>query len=169
MYTLSCLFFTIMIGGAVYEHLAVVPKWAAAPPVSLTMFQGEYGMKPELFWMIIHPIILLFFTATLIMHRRTERRRPLASVFITYAIILIVTSIYFVPELLSIISTPVSSTPDAQLTKRASLWEILSLVRLGVLLVSAVILFLGLKRSAETQTVLLKKKKRAAEVVGATA
>jgi hypothetical protein len=34
------------------------------------------------------------------------------------------------------------------LTQRASLWETLSLVRLGVLLVMAVVLFLGLTKGA---------------------
>jgi hypothetical protein len=167
LYALSCLFFTIMIGGAVYEHIVLVPKWAAAPPVSLSMFQGEYGLNPGPFWMIIHPTILFSFTVTLIMHRKTERRKPLATVFITYAIILIITSIYFVPELLSITSSAFSSTPDAQLIKRASLWEMLSLVRLGVLLVSAVVLFLGLAKSNATQLAASNKKRNANQVVPA--
>jgi hypothetical protein len=36
LYALTCLAFAIIIGGAVYEHLNVVPQWAAAPPVSLS-------------------------------------------------------------------------------------------------------------------------------------
>jgi hypothetical protein len=55
IYALTCLCFTIMIGGAVYEHLNIVPQWSAAPPLSLSMFQGEYGLKPGTFWMVIHP------------------------------------------------------------------------------------------------------------------
>ena len=54
IYSIACLSFAIIIGGAVYEHLNVVPQWSAAPPVSLSMFQGEYGLKPDLFWKIIH-------------------------------------------------------------------------------------------------------------------
>ena len=146
IYSISCLTFAIMIGGAVYEHLNVVPQWTAAPPVSLSMFQGEYGLKPELFWMSIHPVNIILFAATLIIHWKTKRRKNVLITLISYFIILIITSIYFVPELLSITSTTYASAPDSDLTKRAKLWEILSLARLGVLMVLSIILFTGLTK-----------------------
>lgn len=152
-YSISCLAFAIVIGGAVYEHLNVVPTWAAAPPTSLSMFQGEYGLKPELFWMIIHPVNLLLFIVTLVMHWRSTRRKNLLIVLSAYVAILIITSIYFVPELISIITTAYSPTPDAELTRRAKLWEILSIIRLVVLVVLSIILFLGLTKSTVAATV----------------
>ncbi len=145
-YALTCLCFIIMIGGAVYEHLNVVPKWAAAPPLSLSMFQGKYGLKPEIFWMLIHPVNIILFTVTLILHWRTARKKTVLSIFALYMAVLVITSLYFVPELISIITTPFSTTADAGLTKRASLWETLSLVRLGCLLLMAVFLLLGLTK-----------------------
>ena len=146
LYSISCLAFAIIIGGAVYEHLNVVPQWAAAPPASLAMFQGEYGLKPELFWMIIHPVTILLFIITLILHWRSARRKNLLIVGSAYIVILIITSIYFVPELISIVSTAYSPTPDAGLTRRAKLWEILSIVRLAVLVILSIILFMGLTK-----------------------
>ena len=146
LYALTCLAFTIMIGGAVYEHLNVVPRWSAAPPVSLSMFQGEYGLNPALFWMIIHPVNLLLFILTTVLYWKTERRKNMVVVFATYIAILVITNIYFVPELISIISTPFSQSVDAALTQRASLWETLSLVRLFVLLGLALYLFEGLTK-----------------------
>lgn len=146
IYSISCLAFAIMIGGAVYEHLTVVPQWSAAPPVSLSMFQGEYGLNPELFWMSIHPVNIILFAATLIIHWKTKRRKNVLITLISYFIILIITSIYFVPELLSITSTTYASAPDSDLTQRAKLWEILSLARLGVLMVLSIILFTGLTK-----------------------
>lgn len=148
LYAISCLAFTIIIGGAVYEHLNVVPTWSAAPPVSLSMFQGEYGLKPELFWMIIHPVNLFLFIVSLLLHWRTERRKNIAIVFCAYAAILIITSIYFVPELISITSTPLASTADASLTSRAETWEMLSIVRLAILIVLSLYLFTGLTKSS---------------------
>ena len=41
IYSIACLSFAIIIGGAVYEHLNVVPQWAAAPPVN-----PEYESRP---------------------------------------------------------------------------------------------------------------------------
>lgn len=147
-YALTCLCFTIMIGGAVYEHLNVVPRWAAAPPHSLSMFQGEYGLNQALFWKLIHPVNLVLFIITAILHRRTARKKTVLSVFALYFTILVITSVYFVPELISITTTPFSETVDPELTARASTWEVLSLVRLGILLLMAVFLFLGLAKPA---------------------
>ena len=147
LYAISCLAFIIVIGGAVYEHINMVPTWSAAPPVSLSMFQGEYGLKGELFWMIIHPVNLLLFISCLIFHWRSERRKNLLIVIGTYVLILVITSFYFVPELMSILKTPFATSNDADLTRRASLWESLSLVRLGVLVVLSMILLMGLTKS----------------------
>ena len=143
-YALTCLSFIIMIGGAVYEHLNVVPKWSAAPPLSLSMFQGQYGLKPELFWMLIHPVNLVLFVITLVLHWKTARQKTLTGVFALYVAILVITSVYFVPELISLTTTPFAETVDPALVNRASRWEALSLVRLGVLHLMAVFLLLGL-------------------------
>ena len=147
LYPLTCLAFAIVIGGAVYEHLNVVPVWAAAPPVSLSMFQGPHGLKPELFWMVIHPVTLLLFVLTLAFHWRSARKKHIVIVLLSYVLILAITSVYFVPELISILQTAVASTADAALTERAGRWEGLSLVRLGVLVVLSLVLFSGLTKT----------------------
>jgi hypothetical protein len=146
IYSVTCLMFAVVVGGAIYEHLNVVPTWAAAAPASLSMFQGEHGLNPELFWMLIHPINLLLFTLTLILHWRTPRKKNIAIVLISYVAILVITAVYFVPELLSIIKTEYSPTVDADLTARAKLWEVLSIVRLIILVVLSLVLFLGLTK-----------------------
>ena len=61
-----------------------------------------------------------------------------------YVFILIATFIYFVPELLELTGTPYSNTVNPSLQERASLWETLSLVRGGILIVLALNLLLGL-------------------------
>lgn len=147
LYSISCLMFIIVIGGAVYEHLNIVPTWSEAPPLSLSMFQGQYGLNPELFWMLIHPVNLVLFALNLIIHWKTDRRKNILIVFTSYLLILGITAIYFVPELISITTTPFATTIDADLTRRASLWETLSLVRLAVLVVLSVILLLGLTKN----------------------
>ena len=147
LYSVCCLFFAIIIGGAVYEHMSVVPQWAAAPPVSLSMFQGEYGLKPELFWKIIHPINILLMVVTLIFNFRSARRINILIVLTGYILILAVTAVYFVPELISITTTAFSTNKDPELIRRASLWELLSIVRLILLFILAINLFLGLTKN----------------------
>lgn len=144
---LASICFLIMIGGATYEHIAVIPAWSAAPPASLTMFQGEYGLAAQYFWMAMHPVTLLLMIISLVLHWRTYRRKPLILVLSGYIVILITTALYFVPVLLSIINTPYSETPDPALISKASLWEILSLVRLLFLFILAYIILLSLTKS----------------------
>jgi hypothetical protein len=144
----ASLSFIIVIGGAVYEHMAVVPRWSAAPPSSLAMFQGPYGLNPAPFWQIIHPITLLFFIAALISNWKTLRRKLILVVFGGYFLILIITAIYFVPELISVTGTAFSETVDADLTRRAGQWETLSLVRLIFLLGLAITLLTSLTKPA---------------------
>ena len=147
IYCFTCLFFSIIIGGAIYEHMAVVPYWSAAPPRSLSMFQGEYGLDPASFWQTVHPITIVLFLLTLIANWKSARRINILFSFVIYVLILVSTALYFVPELLEITSTPFAQTVDPELTRRAKLWETLSLLRLAVLLVLSVNLGLGMTKN----------------------
>ncbi|MGZ8536101.1 MAG: hypothetical protein ACXWV4_11235 [Flavitalea sp.] len=158
LYAITCLAFAIIIGGAVYEHLSVVPSWSAAPPVSLTMFQGEHGLKADIFWKLVHPVNLLLFSMLLAFHWKTSRRKNILIVLGSYIGILIITAIYFVPELLTIINTAPSTQGDLNLTARAHTWEVLSLIRLGVLVVLAIVLFVGLTKPVIVEPVTRKRK-----------
>ncbi len=62
------------------------------------------------------------------LENRTEK--SLLVSFAGYVLVLIITAIYFVPELLSIIGTPYSEQIDEALTQRAVTWEKLSIIRM---------------------------------------
>jgi hypothetical protein len=145
----ACISFIIVIGGATYEHLAVVPVWVKAVPASLSMFQGEYGLAAQNFWIPIHPVTIVLLVVGLVANWRNARRGYIIATLTGYLAILAITAIYFVPELLAITQSAFSSNVDADLTRRADLWETLSLVRLGVLIVLAIVLQLGLSKRAE--------------------
>ena len=145
----ACISFIIVIGGATYEHLAVVPVWSSAVPSSLSMFQGEHGLLAQNFWIPIHPVTIALLVVGLIANWRTERRIYITATLAGYFVILAATFTFFVPELLSILGTPYSQTVDLELTRRAGLWETLSLVRLGGLIALAVSLLIGLSKAAD--------------------
>lgn len=147
IYAFACLSFAVVIGAAVYEHVAVVPRWATAPPASLSMFQGKYGLNPTPFWVAIHPVTLLLLTAAIILFWKTGSRPYLLITFAGYVIVLIITFTFFVPQLIAITNTAFSGEADHALTKRAKLWEALSLVRLFFLIVLAIVGFLGLTKT----------------------
>jgi hypothetical protein len=138
--------FIVIIGGATYEHAAVVPVWTRAVPASLAMFQGEYGLAAANFWIPVHPITIALLVAALIANWRTERRRYIVITMAGYLVMLGATFVYFVPELMALTQADYSTTVNAELTRRADLWETLSLVRLGILFVLAITLLFGLSR-----------------------
>lgn len=147
LYALTCLSFSIIVGAGVYEHTAVFPQWSAAPPASLAMFQGEYGLNAVAFWTKIHPLTLLLFITCLALFWNSERRKNILISFIGYIMIILATALYFVPELIDITNSEYTDTIDEALKGRADFWEKLSLFRLLVIIVLAVILYLGLSAS----------------------
>jgi hypothetical protein len=130
----------------VYEHLAVWPHAFAAPPKSLTMFQGEYKLNPALFWKIIHPITLLLFLANLIVNWKTERKKNILTALLGYILIAAVSFIYFTSEITSLITIQYENTVSQEIINRFSLWEALSYFELAFAFVLAFILFMGLTK-----------------------
>lgn len=149
---LGCISFIIVIGGATYEHAAVVPVWSSAVPKSLSMFQGEYGLAAWKFWIPVHPVTMILLIAAMIANWSTPRRPYIIATILGYAAVLAATFTYFVPELMTLVQTTYATTIDADLTRRANLWETLSLVRLGCMVVMAVVLLLGMSKQTETVT-----------------
>ncbi|SKB71484.1 hypothetical protein [Dyadobacter psychrophilus] len=141
--------FISIIGAAIYEHAAVVPVWSIAPPRSLSMFQGEYGIKPINFWMPVHPVTVLLLAAALMANWKEQRRKQILIVLCCYLLILAITATYFVPELIAITTSAYSAAVSGDLAARASTWEMLSLLRLSVLLILAATLLRSL--SMQTQ------------------
>lgn len=142
--SIAALSYIVAIGGATYEHLAFVPQWTAAPPASLAMLQGPYGLMAQNFWIPIHPITLLLMTAALLINWRGPRRKTIALALGGYVLVLIITFAFFVPELIAITTTPYSATVDASLQVRAARWETMSLVRLAFLVVVALVMLSAL-------------------------
>ncbi len=140
--SLAILSYIIVIGGATYEHLSVVPQWAVAPPASLAMFQGRYGLQAQHFWIPIHPITLLLMAGALVANWRSPRRKTIALSIAGYVLVLVITFAHFVPELIAITTAPYSEAIDTDLQARAQQWETLSLVRLAFLNIVATF-FLG--------------------------
>ena len=147
---LASISFMIVIGGAVYEHLAVVPVWSAAVPASLTMFQGEYRLAAESFWIPIHPIAISLLAISLFINWRTARRNYILVTLTGYALVLVTTFIYFVPELMSLTQSAYGPAVNDELTRRAGLWEALSLARLVFLIGLAAVLLFGLSKQEGT-------------------
>jgi hypothetical protein len=145
---LASLSFVSIMGAAIYEVISTTPQWSAAPPQSLTMFQGKYGLNSGLFWTIIHPVTILLLVAALFANWNNGRRKQILVVFSSYILILIMTATYFVPVLLHIITSPYQNQVDRDLQLRAALWEKLSFARLCLVVLLSVVLLSALTKPA---------------------
>ncbi len=146
-YVLTCISYCLIIGAGIYEHIAVWPIAYSEPPKSLTMFQGNYALESAPFWMSVHPVTLTLFLITLVSNWRSERKKYILLPLSTYIIVLVVTFVYFVPELISLTGTPYAETVDTDIQKRGSLWIDLSIIRMAFIVASAFVLLLGLTKS----------------------
>lgn len=149
-YVLTCLSFTMIIGAGIYEHIAVWPRVYAAPPKSLSMFQGAYGLNAGTFWRAIHPITVLLLMITLIAWWKSPAKNYILVPFGMYILMLAATFAYFVPELINITGTPYADTIDDSLKSRGSLWITLSWIRAIIISAAAVILYSGLTKVDST-------------------
>ncbi len=147
---LAAISFITVIGGAIYEHLAVVPVWSAAVPASLTIFQGEYALAAQRFWIPIHPVTLILLAAALALNWKSARRKLIIATITGYAAVLAITTVWFVPELLAITRSPYSNAIDPVLTQRGATWEFYSLTRLSFLILLAISLLFGLSKPVES-------------------
>ena len=147
---LGALSFIIVIGGAFYEHAALVPIWASAVPASLAMFQGEYALAAQRFWIPIHPVTLILLITALVLNWNTARRKFIIVTITGYAAVLAITTVWFVPELLAITRSTYNNAIDPLLTQRGATWELYSLIRLVFLIVLAISLLFGLSKPVES-------------------
>ena len=155
--------FTVILGAAIYEHIAVWPKAFAAAPRSLSMFQGQYGLDSAPFWKSVHPVTMLLLISSLAFHWNTERRKQVLITLSGYLLILISTFAWFVPTLMSIVKMPYADVVNGDVTSLGQLWVSLSLVRAIMLFVLSLVLFLGLTKSAG---VIVKRKEIPVTVKG---
>ncbi|MEU5853235.1 hypothetical protein [Saccharopolyspora shandongensis] len=51
----------LLNGAQIFETFTVVPSWTAAPPASLAVFHGPYGLDLQAFWIIFHSVHELTF------------------------------------------------------------------------------------------------------------
>jgi hypothetical protein len=144
---LCIIFWAILIGGIGYSHVVYMPAYLGHLPASNSLIQGEYGLHDENFWMLIHPVVILTSIAALAFNWKMKSRRKLiATAFGIYALALVVTALYFVPELQAFAKAGLEE-PAADWQARGEQWLKLSLVRGSCIFVGFVLLLLALTKT----------------------
>ena len=147
---LSIILWGTMLGGIAYSHLVYFPVYLSALPDSAVVVNGPYGLHEATFWTIIHPLLILSLVVTLVLNWRLKARRKLILIsFATYVSVLVISRIYFIPELIAFERSPQSSLSSAEWLARGQMWQRLSWLRGLVCYAAFVPLLLALAKLAD--------------------
>ena len=143
----SVLFYGILLGGIAYSHIVFFPPYLSHLPESASLVNGDYALHDEYFWTTIHPLAILALIVALAANWRDGfRRKMIAMPLAAYVLAMIVTFMYFVPELREFRSSQQSSVSAAEWKERGERWQHLSWVRGGTLTILSIPLLLALAK-----------------------
>ena len=139
-----------LLGGIVYSHIVFLPVYLSNLPNSAVVVNGTYGLNEAPFWMMIHPLLILSLIAALVLNWKFRARRKLILIsFGIYFVVIVVTSMYFVPELIAFEQSPQSNVSPAEWLARGNRWQYLSWIRGTIMFIAILPLLFCLAKSAD--------------------
>lgn len=136
-----------LLGGIAYSHLVYFPVYLSALPDSAVVVNGTYGLNEVPFWMIIHPLLILSLIVALALNWKSKPRRKLILIsFAIYIAVIVVSQVYFIPELVVFQRSPESSLSRAEWSARGQRWQRLSWIRGAIMYAGILPLLLALTR-----------------------
>ena len=136
-----------LLGGVAYSHLVYFPQYLSDLPASAVVVNGPYGLNEAIFWLIIHPLLIISLVAALVVNWNSRSRRKLIAIsFAVYMIVLLVTQFYFLPELVLFKHSPESTVPAAEWLARGRRWQRFSWLRGAILYLAFVPLLIALTK-----------------------
>lgn len=119
-----------LIGGVAYSHIVYFPPYLGHLPESNSLITGSYGLKDGNFWMVVHPLTILSLIVTVILNwKQTARRRFILITLGIYALAIVATAIYFVPELMAFADSPNTPISASEWFERGQTWQYRSWIR----------------------------------------
>ena len=136
-----------LLGGIAYSHLIYFPVYLSALPDSAVVVTGPYGLHEWIFWITIHPLLILSLIVALILNWKARARRKLILISLAiYAVVIVVTQVYFLPELVAFERSAKSSVSPAEWLARGQRWQRLSWTRGAIMYVAILPLLLALTK-----------------------
>ena len=146
----AIIFWGTLLGGIAYAHLVYFPVFLSTLPDSAVVVNGPYGLNEAIFWAIIHPLLIISLVAALALNWRSNWRRKLICIsFIVYVLVLVVSQIYFIPELVLFKHSPESTVSAADWLARGKRWQRLSWLRGATMYLAYVPLLFALTKPAD--------------------
>lgn len=142
---LSIILWGTLLGGIVYSHIVYFPVYLSALPDSAVLVNGPFALHEEKFWTLIHPLVILSLIVSLALNWKVRARRKLIAItMVLYALAIVATVFYFVPELIAFQKSPGAGISQAEWLARGNRWQRLSWLRGGVMFAAIVPLLLAL-------------------------
>ncbi|WP_454522315.1 transposase [Dyadobacter jiangsuensis] len=133
--------YLLLNGAQLFETAVLVPVWTAAPPASLHLFHGPYGLDFKAFWIVAHSLHEVTFLAALILNWKIPaRRKALLAVFVAHIVVRAWTLLYFAPVIISFQQIPAADIVDQMLVQKAARWREMNLVRVAAFMVLSLVL-----------------------------
>ncbi len=153
---LAIIFWGTLLGGIAYSHLVYFPVYLSALPDSAVVVNGPYGLNDGIFWMIIHPLLIISLVAALVLNWQSSARRKLIAVsFAVYILLLLISLFYFAPELVLFKHSPESTVPAIEWLVRGRRWQRLSWLRGLTMYFAFVPLLLALTKRGDDSITLI--------------
>ena len=148
---LAIILWGTLLGGIAYAHLVYFPVYLSALPASAVVVNGPYGLHEDIFWMTIHPLLILSLIVALVLNWKFRSRRKLIGIsFLVYVLVLVVSRLYFIPELGAFAHSPESTLSAAEWLARGQRWQRLSWLRGVLCYIAFVPLLVALTKPADT-------------------
>lgn len=137
---LTIILWGILVGAIHYSHLIYFSVYLSNLPDSAIVVNGVYAVRDTVFWQSIHPILIFSLFCSLALNWKSKERRTLIVVTMTvYALALLITFIYFVPELIAFQGDLNSSGVSRdEWLMRGHQWQRLSWIR-GAFITAAIL------------------------------
>ena len=111
------------VGGGLYEHLVLMPLWAASPPSSFAMIQPGTGVPLQAFWIPVHVAITVFLLVSLVLAWQERKARRFLLIGLgSYVIMRVWSGFFFIPEMLAFQQVPLDAPASLELTARVARW-----------------------------------------------
>jgi hypothetical protein len=133
--TITTLLYFLMNGAQLFETVVLVPKWTAAPPDSLQLFRGRYGLDFKWFWIVLHSVHeLTFLLALAYCWQLRDIRYALLGLLLAHFTVRAWTLGYFAPAIMEFQRLAGGGAGAGELAARTARWRQLNYVRVGVFL-----------------------------------
>ncbi|HEX8279397.1 MAG TPA: hypothetical protein VF540_11910 [Segetibacter sp.] len=150
---LTIVLWGILLGGIVYSHIVFFPVYLSALPDSAIVVNGTYGLDEVPFWMLIHPLLIFsLIIASILNWKYKERRKLILTSFTIYIVVLVVSSLFFIPELMAFKQSPELNLSRAEWLARGNRWQYLSWIRGTVCFLSFIPLLIALTKANDVYT-----------------